>query len=217
MVLSSANQIINVADMEEAYFHMIYWLIFCFFSGRSVGRTIDIQYRDPKGKPRFITIPSHRKWIFSFKYSLGNEVVKEGVQLQILAYVFCVLQLALIILTHFSVLVQFAAEFSDLLGIGYVLGSACILVPVGVRHDRNVCIAYDCDWISFLQHALTVLPKRRCTIVEQLNPSTYMIVLGRFSKRRYTAKSSVPRSVGDRLFALHTWEEKAPFWTLRDH
>ena len=77
--------------------------------------------------------------------------------------------------------------------------------------------AYDCDWITQLQENLTIYPKRQCKIVSTNNASTCIITLGRWGKRKFVARTTIPVYPGIVLFAVHSSENGPPFWTITEH
>ena len=44
------------------------YAIMCIVAGREGGYKVDLQYRRPEGKPRFISIPDGWKWLFHFHW-----------------------------------------------------------------------------------------------------------------------------------------------------
>ena len=80
------------------YWRFLLWAVVCFSVGRSLGKTIDIQYREQEGKPTLVTIQDRWKKFFHFRYFCGNEVVVEGIITQILGYLFAVVELVVLIL-----------------------------------------------------------------------------------------------------------------------
>lgn len=196
---------------------IIWWGILSFYVGRSVGKTVDIQYREAEGKPKFLTIPENRKWIFPFRYFAGSDVVKEGVIIQLVGYVFSFLELVMLLLAFFADEVPLFSLIADLLVIMFGLIIAVVLLPMAIRYQKNINHAYDCDWITTLQENLTIYPKRRCRIISQTGTCTYVIALGRWGKKSRLAKSSVPVVVGSIMYAVHSNEQGSPFWTIKNH
>lgn len=196
---------------------IIWWSILCFYVGRYVGKTVDIQYREAEGKPKFYTIPENRKWIFHFRYFAGHDVVKEGVIIQLVGYVFSFLELVTLLLASFADELLFLSLIGDWLVIIFGLVIAVVLLPMAIRYQKNINHTYDCDWITTLQENLTIYPKRRCRIISQTGDYTYIIVLGRWGKKNRLAKSSVPVVVGSIMYAVHSNEQGSPFWTIKNH
>lgn len=200
------------------YLQILFFGAACWYTGRSVGNIVDIQYREPEGQPKFVRIPEQNKWMFYFRYSTGIKVVKEGLISHILGYFFFALELCVFVLASISGEKNTYARaaywmfflFVGVLGIG-------VLLPMGIRYERNMQTAFDCDWITHLQEALTVLPKRRCTVISEVNAATYEIRLGRWGRKKRLARTSVPVTVGSKMYAVHSNEHGSPFWTIRDH
>ncbi len=215
MVMISAAERMDVNSM---YWRFFLWAVVCFFVGRSVGKTIDIQYREQEGKPALVTIPDRWKKLFHFRYFFGNEVVREGIVTQILGYLFAVAELVVLVLAAILKRIMSFVWVADWLLIFWgLIVTLAVLLPMDIRYEHNLRLAYDCDWITQLQEMLTIYPKRRCVVVSQINTSTYEIILGRWGKRKHIAKSTNPIVVGARMFAVHSNEHGAPFWTIKDH
>ena len=203
-------------DTTLPYWSFLWWAAMCILIGRSVGKTIDTQYREPAGNPSFVTIPDRWKWLFHFRYTFGNEVVREGFLTHILGYCFAAIELLfLLCATVFkqSSLAQVSNWTFILFGSAVVLA----LIPMYIRYQRNLQQAYDCDWITQIQGALTIFPRRRCRILSQINSTTCWITLGRFGRRKYMAKMKDPVTVGKKMYAIHSTEGDAPFWTVKEH
>lgn len=191
--------------------------VLCLCIGRSAGKIIDIQYREPEGKPSFIGIPDRFKPFFSFQYSTGNKVLKEGVALQIIGYVFFLLELFLFAVAAVVPAASGFAEHSEWGVIFLSLILLFVIASMGIRYNHNIQTAYDCDWITTFQRALTLLPKRRCKVVRQIDTSTYVITMGRFGRKEHYAKCEFSVTVGAYLYAQHSMESVYPFWELRTH
>ena len=201
-----------------SYLRPVYWMILCFFVGRTVGKTIDIQYREPEGNPKFITIPNQYRHFFAFKYENGDDVLWAGVLSHYTGYLFTLLEMLLMLVSFF------VSDMSDMLLWGDwlvlvfgVILTFGVLLPMAIRYEQNMQAVYDSDWITFLQRGFSLLPKRRCKIVNVIDLSTYEITLGWFGQKRHLAKSNFPVTVGMRLFAVHSNESGFPFWSLRSH
>jgi len=212
---------VNAAEQMDANllcWRFLLWAVVCFFLGRSVGKTIDIQYREKEGKPTFVTIQDRWKKLFHFRYFCGNEVVKEGVITQILGYLFAVVELVVLIFAAILKQIMRFVWVADWLVILFALiVTLPVLLPMHTRYAHNLRLAYDCDWITQLQEILTIYPKRRCVVISQINASTYEITLGRLGRRNHIAKSTIPVAVGARMFAVHSNEHGSPFWIIKDH
>lgn len=111
ILLWNASVITNGTSI--LYFRIIWWSIVCFLTGRGVGKTVDIQYREIEGKPKFIKIAERRKWIFHFRYFAGTEVVREGLIAQIVGYTFSTLELAVFFLAVIIDAVQLIVVIAD--------------------------------------------------------------------------------------------------------
>ena len=196
---------------------IIWWIILCIYAGRHVGKTVDIQYREAEGKPRFYTIPENRKCIFHFRYFTGKSVVKEGVIIQLVGYVFSFLEFVTLFLAYFSNELLFFSLIGEWLVIIFVLIIVVVLLPMALRYQKNINHAYDCDWITVLQENLTIYPKRRCRIISQTGDNVYVIVLSRWGRKKRLAKSFVPVVVGSIMYAVHSNEQGSPFWTIKNH
>ena len=203
--------------IDFLHWQMLWWAIVCICTGLNVGKMIDIQYHEPEGKPMLISIPEHLKIFFHFRYLGGNEVVIEGVITQIIGYIGALLELILFALVEIFNLGITFVRISDLIIILYPFILVLLLLPMHIRYNRNLQQAYDCDWITQLQEILTLYPKRRCKIVSITDASTCVITLGQWGRRSYIAKTAIPISVGSRLFAVHSSEHGAPFWTILEH
>lgn len=216
ILLWSASVITN--ETSILYLRIIWWSIVCFLTGRGVGKTVDIQYREIEGKPKFIKIAERRKWIFHFRYFAGTEVVREGLIAQIVGYTFSTLELAVFFLAVIIDAVQLIVVIADWLVVLFAtVLSVGVLLPMQLRYQHHMKVAYDCDWITHLQENLTIYPKRRCRIISKIGPSTYEIVLGRWGKKKRLAKTSVPVVVGTTMYAVHSNEQGSPFWTIKNH
>lgn len=216
MHILSVSAITN--ETSILYLRIIWWSFVCFLTGRSVGKTVDIQYREPEGKPKLIKIDERRKWMFHFRYFVGTEVVREGLLAQIIGYIFSLLELLVFFLSVIVDEVQVFAVIADWLVVLFaVILSVGILLPMQLSYQNHMKVAYDCDWITHFQESLTIYPKRRCRIISQIGPSTYEIILGRWGKKKRLAKASVPVVVGSTMYAVHSNEQGYPFWTLKNH
>jgi len=205
-------------DMNSLYWRILLWAVVCFLVGRSVGKTIDIQYREQEGKPALVTIPDRWKKLFHFRFFSGNEVVREGITTQILGYLFATVELILLIFAAILKRIMSFVWVADWLLILFALiVTLAVLLPMHIRYEHNLRLAYDCDWITQMQEILTIYPKRRCVVVSQINTFTYEIILGGLGRRRHIAKSTIPVVVGARMFAVHSNEHGSPFWTIKDH
>lgn len=144
--------------------------------------------------------------------------MKEGVVTQILGCLFAVAELAVLILAAISNQIMALVHVADLLVVAFALIETLgVLLPMQIKYSRNMQLAYDCDWITQLQEILTIYPKRRCTVVSQMNASTYKITLGRWGTRSHIAKSAIPVAIGTRMYAVHSNENGSPFWVMKDH
>lgn len=204
-------------DSGGMRFRILLWSIFLLYMGRSVGKIIDKQYREPEGKPKLVRIKENLKWLFHFEYFFGPEVVKEGLITEILGYLFSALVLCLFIIPVSLDVGQILAPVSDWLVVLYAFLEIIIVTPMGIRYSRNVQRAYDSDWITQFQEAFTLLPKRRCKVVSLVREGVYEITLGHVGRQRHLAKSSSMVSVGSKMYAVHSNEQGSPFWTIRDH
>lgn len=196
---------------------IVWWGIVCFFTGRSVGNTVDIQYREKEGKPQFIKIAQQNKSLFRFKYIGGTEVVREGLITQILGYIFSIIETILLILAIIVRDFQRLALIADWLVILFAaIVTFVVLLPMHFKYQHYIRVAYDCDWITQFQEAFTLYPKRRCRIISEIDSSTYEIMLSRWGKKRL-AKADIPVTVGAVMFAVHSNEQGFPFWTIKNH
>lgn len=201
----------------EACFWVLLWSILLLYLGRSIGKDIDKQYRMPEGKPRLVQIPENLKWLFHFEYFFGTEVVKEGLMSEVLGYIFSAFLFSLFIISVLLGAGQILAPISEGLVFLYILFEVIILTPMGIRYSHNIQRVYDSDWITQLQEAFTILPKRRCKVVAQAGEGIYEITLGCFGKKKHLAKSSLAVPLGEKAYAVHSNEHGSPFWTIRDH
>ena len=205
--------------MGESYgLVCIYLALLIFFAGRIIGKRLDKEYREPEGCHSMVTIPPQWKWLFSFHRSSGDTVVRAGVIMQIVGYVFTCLELLCFIgtiLEHgrnalyslaWGVLVLFFAVIVF-----------AVLLPFSFCYNRNIQKALDCDWITQLQEAFTILPKRRCRIIQVIDEKTCIIKLRGMGRRTYYARATFPVKSGEKMYALHSNEKGHPFWTLREH
>lgn len=205
-------------DMNHfLYWRILWWAVVCCWSGYRVGKTVDIQYREKEGKPTIVSVPEKLRPFFRFRYYFGNEVVREGIITQILGYAFGSIEIALFIFSATLKLGVNSEKVSDWIVILYAFALILVLLPMHIRYQRNLQRAYDCDWITQLQEILTIYPKRRCKVVSQHTPSTCTITLGRWGKRKFVAKTTIPVYPGAVLFAVHSSENGAPFWTITEH
>ena len=211
----------SISEITDPGFFRFRILGECFliiYMARNAGRSVDKQYREPEGKPKFIRIPENRKWMFSFEYFIGPEVVREGLALEVFGYLSSAVTFCLFILACFLPNISpFLALVSDVILYLYTFLGMLIVLPMSARYSRNLHQYYDSDWITSLQRGLTQLPKRRCKVKTQLEDGVYEITLGTFGRRKHLARSSVPVSVGDRMYAVHSYDHGFPFWTIRDH
>lgn len=208
----------TISEATTFSVRFLWWSVVCFFIGRSVGKTIDIQYREAEGQPKLVKIPAHMKWLFYFRYLSGTEVVQEGLIAQVGGYIFSVLELIVFFLARVWGADELFVEIADWLIIVYaVILCIGILLPMSIRYEHNLQVAYDRDWVTRLQEVLTLYPKRRCKITAQVGPATYEIVLGRWGKKKRIAKASVPVDVGTHMYAVHSNEQGFPFWTIKNH
>lgn len=204
-------------NADILYWRILWWAVVCCWSGYSVGRTVDVQYHEREGKPTFVSIPEHLRIFFHFRYFLGNEVVREGVITQILGYTFGLVEIVLFVFSTILKLNVNSLQIADWIVILYVFILTLVLLPMHIRYERNMQRAYDCDWITQLQENLTIYPKRQCKIVSTNNTSTCIITLGRWGKRKFVARATIPVYPGTVLFAVHSSENGPPFWTITEH
>lgn len=194
-----------------------YFALLIFFCGRIMGKRLDIEYRDPDGKPLMFILPAKWKWIFSFRYSTGNNVVKAGVIAHIVGYAFSgteVLLLAYSFVAEKDILTLIVA--CVLLVLFFVVDVFVVMLPFSLQYNRNIQEARDCDWITQMQEALTIYPKRRCKIIQIIDPQICMIRIS-ITRSRFLARTTNAVTVGDRLYAVHSNEQGRPFWTVKTH
>ena len=192
-----------------------YYALLCFFLGRSVGKIIDIQYRESEGKPRLRCLSKKARIFFAF--SDHNMVVAEGIVAHILGYIFTLLELIAVALFTATEMNIFLALSQWLFYAFVFILVILVMFPMAVRYEHNIQIAYDCDWITNRMRSFSMLPKRRCKVVNQLDDSTYEITLGYCGRKKRKAKTSVPVSTGDFVYAVNYFDDGPPFWTIRLH
>lgn len=189
------------------------WLV-----GREGGKKVNRQFRDPAGKARFLVVPSKWKWLFSFPGYPMEAVIRESIFLQIQGWIFSVACLALSLLAGNGLLLDLLSPLADwiLLATNVCICSA-IIISLSVRYQKNLQIAYDCDWITQMQEGLSMLPVRRCTVIKKVDESTYIITLGKLGRKEHYARNENEITIGVKLYAVHFNERGFPFWVIRDH
>lgn len=191
--------------------------LFCGYAARELGWHVDLQYRETEGKPRFVHIPQDIKWMFHFRFFIGTDVVREGLWVQVMGYIFCALELLVFLLAAMLRCADLLVHIADGLVFFYILLSMGVLIPMGIRYEHNLQLAFDRDFVTYLQNAFTMLPKRRCKVVSQVTPETFEITLGYFKRKRRLAKAAFSDTVGARMYAVHSYEHGSPFWEIRSH
>lgn len=235
------NGLILAATAEQnlaAQILPVLWYIgICLAVGWIAGKSIDIQYREPEGKPHFVTIPESKKWMFRFRYWADTTVVREALWIELAGYGFAAAEVMVMILT--TLFRQ--STYMDLIGIGvlfaFVLVVMVILTPMALRYGHHVRQARDFDWVTQILcmiaeyrmeqqilskkrdftkiRQLADYPaKRRCKVVAQIDSDTYLIVVGFFGRKRRPADAKAPAQVGAKAYAIYTSEKKSPHWTI---
>lgn len=193
----------------------ILWCILCFWAGMSTGKTIDMQYRDPEGKPVFVSVPQMIRPYFRF--SNYDRVVQQGLIVQIISYIYSLLELLSFFLVYATNSKAYLTAGNWLMCSFGIILAFPVLLPFSIKYERNIQKAYDSDWITYLQRSLTLLPKRKCRVTAQIDFDKYEITLGFWGIKRHCAKANFPVEIGDRLYAVHSVESGSPFWTIKDH
>ena len=213
------NGLILAATAEQnlaAQILPVLWYIgICLAVGWIAGKSIDIQYREPEGKPHFVTIPESKKWMFRFRYWTDPTVVREALWIELAGYGFAAAEVMVMILT--TLFRQ--STYMDLIGIGvlfaFVLVVMVILTPMALRYGHHVRQARDYDWLTQLWSQVSSYPvARRCRVVAQTGPDRYLIVIGFFGRKRRPADAKAPVQVGAKAYAIYTSEKKSPHWTI---
>ncbi len=193
------------------------WYSFMFwYASRSSGRSLDKQHRKTEGKPHFVEIPRRYKWLFSFDYLTGMVVVKEGLTVQVVGYLFSAFEVCCAVFAYLFQKTDIIRQMSFYRVLAYVLIAGYIMTRMEIRYERNMQNAFDYDWISYFQHAVIALPKRKCVVLSKMDASTYEIRLS-ISRKKYGARSSVEVTIGAKYYAVHSYEQGYPFWSIRDH
>lgn len=203
--------------MDISILTTLFWCFACFYSGINVGRSFNIQYSEPEGKLSLITISEKFKFLFFFNGKSNHSILKASVTAYIVCYLFSLTEFICFIMSLCFRQDKNIFFASNIIGYSYGIWLICFSAFVGIKYSFNMHAAFDCDWITDFQRALTVLPKRRCKIVAKLDDATYLISLNGGGKRKYIARSSCSVIVGSKLFAVHSCENGKPFWTIRDH
>lgn len=202
--------------MDYCQFKAIVCAMICFFSCRNAGKRMNNQYRDSEGKPRFVIIPNRYKLFFCFDYSKGNSVLKAGVVIHLVGYLFTLLELLLLFLCTLLNQHHVMLHYSHWIACGYALLVAFgVMVPAGFRYETNIQKFYDHDWITHFQRVMTLYPIRQCKIIKQIDSSTYEITLGKFRRKKHIARTLFPVVIGERMLAVHTYEQGPPYWHLK--
>ena len=197
---------------------ILYLAFVIFFCGRIIGKRIDQEYREPEGRPPMVTIPARWKHIFSFRYSWGNEVVRAGVIAQILGYTFSGLEILLLAGALFERKGAMSLYIAcGLLIIFFAVVVFAVMLPFSFCYNKNIQNTLDCDWITQMQEALTIYPKRKCRIVQVVDSKTCIIRLGNWGRRDFLARTTGMVVVGQKVYAVHSNEQGSPFWTVITH
>lgn len=213
------NGLILAATAEQnlaAQILPVLWYIgICLAVGWIAGKSIDIQYREPEGKPHFVTIPESKKRMFRFRYWADTTVVREALWIELAGYGFAAAEVMVMILCAL-----FRKQlYMDLIGIfvlfAFVLVVMVILTPMALRYDHHVRLSRDYDWLTQLWSHVSSYPvDRRCRVVAQTGPDRYLIVIGFFGRKRRPADAKAPAQVGAKAYAIYTSEKKSPHWTI---
>lgn len=206
------------ADEDIAILRIIIWVIMFIWIGYDGGYTIDKQYREPGGKPIFINIPDRWKWLFKFQTNTYiRKIVRPGFSTYLLGYLFAALEIILLFITLNLEEWQLLIKIAD--GLVYLFVFLCfvIVMPDIMMYEKNMRNTYDYDWITYFQEGFSLNPKRRCHIVKHIEGTTYEIALGYRNKRKYLAEVVVPVNVGEMKYAVHVYDEKRPYWIIKNH
>lgn len=214
MIIFSAP---NLVQTNNIVFPLLGMLL-CILGGLNVGASVDQQYREPEGKPHFIEVPHKLKWLFRFRHFAGAEVVKVAFYIEVVGYVYALAYLCMAALAWlWDGLNDRLRLICYLLLAMYVFSVVSLLLPMAWRYERNKQKEFQYDWITYLQEALSLYPKRRCRIIAQIDDSTYRIRLAGLFRTEFVAKSQKKVAVNKKMYAVHQYELGFPFWIIKDH
>ena len=202
-----------------------WWCLTCFYTGREVGAKIDLQNRDVGGKPKLVQIPW--KWQSIFKqrqglYMYDNKILKASVLSHLLGYTFAMIELILFVIGICFQMKSKIVIVADSCFFVFILVMAFgVLLPDGIRYEKNMQKAYDYDWITSFQEALTQKSKRKCTIISVIDERTCEIeFLKGIKKHRFYAETEFPVEIGEIKYALHYYhpiDEDKPYWIIKNY
>ena len=197
------------------YLKPLFWCFICFYSCINVGRSIATQYSDPAGKLSLVKISGKVRSIFLLNKKSSCLVIKASVVTYTVGYLFSATEFICFVVTFCLKQNNKIQLLSNVIGFTYGAWLIILALFVGIKYSTNMHKAYDSDWITDIQRAFSVLPKRKCKIISQIDDSTYLVLLSGNVKRKVVAKSTCHLSINSKMLAVHSYEQGRPFWTIR--
>ena len=194
------------------------FILITFFGGRSYGRTVDRQLRSLTGPIRLTYIPSNWQSLFCFDYGPGHLVATGTFWSEISSYIFTFLIIIVAIASCvFRQSSKMCMDIAEIMFLIFPATQVFTVLPSQIRGCRNEIQRYKLDCFGYLQHAFNWKPKRRCLIVKHLEADIYEFRYGHLKHRICIGTATIHIDVGERCFAIHSYENTPFFWTIKKH
>lgn len=209
--------------LNEKVFVIVWSILICFWSGRSIGSRIDKEYRDPGGKAYYVNINSKWRWIYkkiNDTYSESSRILLASMIWHLLGYAFSVIEMLLLISGIIMKNTEFMSTISCQILIVYFLFAGIFVgLPTGIMYSHNMRKTYDYDWITDVKEKICSNSKRTCKIVSISQNDICEIKIGYFGRKHRVAKAEkdIPVWIGKRMYAIHVYDTCNPCWIIKEH